>query len=96
MVKMEFVPHISREILLGPSMSSLRNVWPYYDRKEFPFLMSNYSRIEKVMVRNRKMTLSMSHPWSKISCDKRDMTWLYNRLHHVIDPHMNWVVVMSC
>ena len=57
--------------------------------------MLNYSRIEKVMVKNRRMTLSMPHPWPKISCDKRDVTWLYNMLYCVIDPHMNWVVVMS-
>ena len=31
-----------------------------------------------------------------ISCDKRDVTWLYNRMHRDDDPHMNWVVVMSC
>ena len=33
---------------------------------------------------------------TKLSCDKRDMAWLYDKLHCIIDPHVNWVVVMSC
>ena len=62
MIKMRFVPHISREILLGLSMSESEKSMPYYDGNEFPFQLLDYSRIEKVMVKNRRMTLSMLHP----------------------------------
>ena len=26
---------------------------------------------------------------TKISCDKKDVIWLYDRLHRIVDPHMN-------
>ena len=56
---------------------SLRNVWPYYDGKEFPFVLSYYDDVIHA--------LSLA----KISSDKRDVTLLYDRLNRVNDPYIS-------
>ena len=95
MVKMGFVPHISREILLGPSMSE--------SEKSMAILRCKGVSISIVrLLKNRESngqeqeddTIHVSS-LTKLSCDKRDVAWLYDRLHRIINPHVNWVVVMS-
>ena len=89
MVKMEFVPHICREIILAPRWVSLRNAWSYCDRKEFPFHLLDYSRIEKVMVKNRKLTLSMPHPWPNYRVTKG--TWHGCTIGCIVSSYSMWI-----
>ena len=71
MVKMEFVPHISREILLGPSISQSEKCMAILRWKGVSISNVRLLGNPESIVRNRRMTLSMPHPWPKISCDKK-------------------------
>ena len=94
MVKMELVPHICREIILGPSMSEFEKCMVILQRKGVSIIRLLENR--KSNGQEQEVDIIHASSLTKLLRDKRDMTWLYNRLYRVINPHVNWVVTMSC
>ena len=96
MVKMEFVPHISREILLGPSMSESGKCMAILRWKGVSISIVRLLRDRESNGQEQEDDTIHASSMTKISCDKRDVIWLYDRLYRIVNPHMNWVVAMSC
>ena len=96
MVKMRFVPHISREILLGSSMSEFEKSMAILRWKGVSISIVRLLKNRESNGQEQEDDTIHASSLTKLSCNKRDVAWLYDRLHCIIDPHMNWVVVMSC
>ena len=77
MVKMEFVPHICREIILGPSMSESEKCMAILRRKG----VSTIRLLENRESNGQEQEVDIMHTSSltKLLRDKRDVTWLYHR-----------------
>ena len=96
MVKMRFVPHISREILLGPSMSKSEKSMAILRWKGVSISIVRLLKNRESNGQEQEDDTIHASSLTKLSRDKRDVAWLYDRLHCIIDPHVNWVVVISC
>ena len=96
MVKMEFVPHICREIILGPSMSESKKCMAILWWKRVSISLIRLLENRESNGQEKEVDIIHASSLTELSRDKRDVTWLYDRLYRVIDPHVNWVVAMSC
>ena len=96
MIKMEFVPHICREIVLGPSMSQSKKCMAILCWKGVSISLIRLLKNRESSGQEQEVDIIHASSLTKLSRDKMDVTWLYNRLYRVIDPHVNWVVTMSC
>ena len=96
MIKMEFVPHISREILLGPLMSESEKSIAILRWKGVFVSIVRLLKNRESNGQEQEVDIIHASSLTELSRDKRDVTWLYDRLYRVIDPHVNWVVAMSC
>ena len=74
---MEFVPHICREIILGPSTSESERCMAILQRKG----VSIIRLVENRESNGQEQEVDIIHALSLtiLSCDKRDVTWLYHR-----------------
>ena len=74
MIKMGFVPHISREILLGPSISVSEKCMAILHRKGVSIFMIRLLRDRESNGHGRKDDIFHASSLTEISRDKRDVT----------------------
>ena len=96
MVKIEFVPHICREIILGPSMSESEKRIAILRWKGVSISIIRPLKNRESNGQEQEVDIIHASSLTKLSRDKRDVTWLYDRLYRIIDLHMYWVVTMYC
>ena len=93
---MEFVPHICIKIILGPSTSESEKSMTILQWKGVSILIVRLLKNRESNGQEHEDDTIHASSLTKLSHDKRDLVWLYDRLHHIIDPHMNQAVIMSC
>ena len=83
MVKMEFVPHIRGEILLGPSMSESEKCMAILEWKGSSISIFSLLRHRESNGQEQEDDVLHASSLTEISCDKRAVIWLYERLHRL-------------